>query len=247
MQHQKKPHPRSCRVCLGGWFAASRAQKSRSRIQKSIENVSPPLAGDPGQLGRTRWKQSHILVDYGGTAITREENFVFAEIPVQNQSQSRGGDGDFVTLCCRRSAARLKLNASTLLRLPVKIHPRMPTRLFRAALHCIMPGWSRLAEPELQVIAEREKEWCGCSKQSPKALREIDGGYPGCPIGCCSPWAPVERANWERARQPLGWREPGSPWGTGLSRVRFCMLPWEVGKDLIQSPSLPAETIPFVR
>lgn len=81
MQHQRKPHPRSCRVCLGGWMAASRAQKSRSRIQKSIENVSPPLAGDPGQLGRTRWKQSHILVGYGGTAITREENFVFSEDP----------------------------------------------------------------------------------------------------------------------------------------------------------------------
>lgn len=81
MQHQRKPQPRSCRVCLRGWFAASRAQQSRSRTQKSIENVSPPLAGDPGQLGRTRWKQSHILVDYGGTAITREENFVFSEDP----------------------------------------------------------------------------------------------------------------------------------------------------------------------
>lgn len=77
MQHQRKPHPRSCRLCLGGWFTASRAQKCRSRIQKSIENVSPPLAGDPGQLGRTRWKQSHILVDYGDTAITRAENCPF--------------------------------------------------------------------------------------------------------------------------------------------------------------------------
>lgn len=76
----------------------------------------------------------------------------FQRIPVQNQSQSRGGDGDFVILCCRKSAARLKLNADTLLSLSVNIHPWMPTRLFRAALHCIMPHWSLLAELEFRSL-----------------------------------------------------------------------------------------------
>lgn len=150
---------------------------------------------------------------------------------MQNHSQSRGGDGDFVILCCRKSAARLKLNADTLLSLSVNIHPWMPTRLFRAALHCIMPDWSLLAELELQVIAERERTDVDVPSRAQRHLgRLMKDTQPA--------WLPdwllrSPSSSWEGKLTQIVQHPPSdgesqeSPRGLGPSKIKagFCMLP----------------------